>query len=146
MRNIFPKFEFHYTYLIMALGFVLVGYYKNLLIFTSIIVIHELGHYIIAKILKFNVVKIVIYPYGGLVKIEDSINKNSNDELLVAISGVVFQSLYYLTMLIAPTSVILVAALTYLNVPYKEWFKFIWRLALELLIVIFVILCILLII
>ena len=44
MRNIFPKFEFHYTYLIMALGFVLVGYYKNLLIFTSIIVIHELGH------------------------------------------------------------------------------------------------------
>ena len=80
----------------MALGFVLVGYYKNLLIFTSIIVIHELGHYIIAKILKFNVVKIVIYPYGGLVKIEDSINKNSNDELLVAISGVVFQSLYYL--------------------------------------------------
>lgn len=96
MRNIFPKFEFHYTYLIMALGFVLVGYYKNLLIFTSIIVIHELGHYIIAKILKFNVVKIIIYPYGGLVKIEDNINKSSNDELLVASSGVVFQSLYYL--------------------------------------------------
>ena len=60
------------------------------------VIIHELGHYIIAKILKFNVVKIIIYPYGGLVKIEDNINKSSNDELLVASSGVVFQSLYYL--------------------------------------------------
>ena len=68
------------------------------------------------------------------------------DTAVNPVLAVMFQSLYYLTMLIAPTSVILVAALTYLNVPYKEWFKFIWRLALELLIVIFVILCILLII
>lgn len=95
MKNLFPKLEFHYTYLIMALGFILVGYYKNLIIFTSIILIHELGHYVTAKILKFEVNKIIIYPYGGLVKLNDSINKNSFQKLLVAISGVIFQCLFY---------------------------------------------------
>jgi len=58
--------------------------------------------------------------------------------------AIMFQSLYYLTMLIAPTSIILIIGLTYLNIPYKEWFKFIWRLLLQILIVIFVIMLVLL--
>jgi len=96
MKNIFPKLEFHYTYLIMALGFVLTGYFLNLIIFTSIILIHELGHYLIAKINQIKVDKIVIYPYGGITKLEDKINLNINSELMVAISGVMFQTIYFL--------------------------------------------------
>ena len=90
------KIEFHYTYIIVALGFIITGYFHNLIIFTSIILIHEVGHYIIAKINKLNVENIVIYPYGGLVKMNNLINTNINKELLVAISGIIFQSLYYL--------------------------------------------------
>ena len=87
--------KFHYTYLIMALGFILTGYYLNLIVFTSLILIHELGHYIIAKILKFKVQKIIIYPYGGITKLDDLINKNINKELLISISGILFQIIYY---------------------------------------------------
>lgn len=90
------KIEFHYTYIIVALGFIITGYFHNLIIFTSIILIHEVGHYIIAKINKLNVENIVIYPYGGLVKMNNLINTNINKELSVAISGIIFQSLYYL--------------------------------------------------
>lgn len=90
------KIEFHNTYLIMALGFILTGHYLNLIVFTSLILVHELGHYFMAKIYKFNVVKIIIYPYGGNTKIEDIINRDICEELLIATFGVIFQYLFYL--------------------------------------------------
>ena len=94
------KIEFHYTYIITALGFALTGHFSNLLIFTSIIIIHECGHFIIAKINKLNTNKIIIYPYGGMVKLNTKINTSINKELLVAISGVIFQTLYYILIYI----------------------------------------------
>ena len=93
------KIEFHYTYLLIALGFILTGYFHNLIIFTSIILIHELGHFTIAKLNKLNVEKIIIYPYGGLVKMNNLINTNINKELFVAVSGIIFQSIFYLIVI-----------------------------------------------
>lgn len=90
------KIEFHYTYILISIGFILTGYFSNLLVFTSIIIIHELGHYTMARLNNLKVEKIVIYPYGGLVKMNNLINTNINKELLVAISGIVFQIIYYL--------------------------------------------------
>jgi len=80
----------------MALGFILTGYYINLIVFTSLIIFHELGHYTLAKIQKFNVTNITIYPYGGLTKIDDLINKDTNQEILIAISGIIFQLIFFL--------------------------------------------------
>ena len=45
------------------------------------------------KINKFNVDKIVIYPYGGLVKMNTPINTKINKELSVAVSGLIFQTI-----------------------------------------------------
>ena len=87
--------KFHYTYLLMALGFVLTGYYLNLIVFTSLILVHELGHYLMARLLNFKVDKIIIYPYGGITKLNDLINKNLNYELLIAVSGIIVQSIYF---------------------------------------------------
>lgn len=92
------RIEFHRTYLVMALGFVLTGYYLNLIVFTSLILIHELGHYLMAKINQINVTKIVVYPYGGITKIEDKIDLDISRELLVATAGVIIQYLFYLLM------------------------------------------------
>lgn len=87
---------FHYSYIIMAFGYVISGYYINLIAITSLLLIHELGHYTAAKLLKFKVLKIVIYPFGGITKINDLINKDINEEILVATSGVIFQFIFYL--------------------------------------------------
>ena len=87
---------FHNSYLLIALCFVLAGYYLNLIVFTSLILIHELGHYLIAKCLNFNVEVIIIYPYGGITKLNDLINRDINEELLIAVSGVIFQFIFYL--------------------------------------------------
>ena len=94
------KIEFHYTYILIALGFILTGYFHNLIVFTSIIIIHELGHYTLAIICKMNVEKIIIYPYGGIVKMNNLINTSINKDLLVAISGIIFQTFYYLIIIL----------------------------------------------
>ena len=94
------KIEFHKTYLLIAISFILTGYFSNLIIFTSIIIIHEFGHYIVAKINNLNPQKIVIYPFGGITVIDNLINTKIEKELMVAISGIGFQSIYYLIILI----------------------------------------------
>ncbi len=88
--------KFHNTYIIMAIGFILTGYYLHLLVFTSLIIFHEFGHYTLAKIQRWNVTKIIIYPYGGLTKIEDLINQDINKELLVASAGIIFQLFFFI--------------------------------------------------
>ena len=53
-------------------------------------------------------------------------------------------SIYGLVQLIAPTSVILVAGLTYLDISYKEYLKNIWKpvlVALAVIILLTVIIC-----
>jgi uncharacterized ion transporter superfamily protein YfcC len=51
--------------------------------------------------------------------------------------------MYGLTMLVAPTSLVLLATLSYLKITYKEWWKAIWKLALELFVILLVIFIIL---
>ena len=43
-------------------------------------------------------------------------------------------------MFVSPTSMLIVFALTYLNVPYKEWIKKTWKLSLTLFVVSIVVL------
>ena len=53
--------------------------------------------------------------------------------------AIITQSFYGLTMLIAPTSTLLILGLTYLDIPYIEWLKKSWKLLLELFVVIVII-------
>ena len=53
--------------------------------------------------------------------------------------AIITQSFYGLTMLVAPTSTLLILGLTYLNIPYVEWLKKSWKLLLELFVVIVII-------
>lgn len=60
-----------------------------------------------------------------------------------AVIGVVYQAMYGVTMLVAPTSVVLMTVLSYLGISYKEWWKNIWKLVLELFVLMLIIFTIL---
>ena len=49
------------------------------------------------------------------------------DANVIPIVCLIFQTMYGLVMLIAPTSIFLLAGLSYLQVPYKEWVKYIYK-------------------
>lgn len=59
------------------------------------------------------------------------------------IMAVVYQAAYGFTMLVAPTSLILMAMLSYLKISYGKWFKTIWKLLLELLVLLLIVFTIL---
>lgn len=52
------------------------------------------------------------------------------DASSLSIAGLLIQSVYGVAMMIFPTSVILIAGLSYFDVSYKKWIKYIWRFAL----------------
>ena len=98
MKNFLNKMDFHYTYIIMAFGLVLTGHFINLIAFTSLIIIHEFGHVITATIYKYRIKKITIYPYGGITEFDTLVNTKIEKDLLIAISGIIFQSIYFYTI------------------------------------------------
>ncbi len=52
---------------------------------------------------------------------------------------VLYQSVSGLTMLVAPTSIVLLLTLFYLDIPYKKWLKTVWKLTLEILVVLLIV-------
>ena len=99
MKTTLNKIEFHYTYIIMVFGLIITGHFLNLIVFTSIIVIHELGHIITSILFKYQIDKVIIYPYGGLTKINKLINTKINNDIIVALSGIIMQTIYFILVL-----------------------------------------------
>lgn len=81
--------------------------------------------------------------YYSIAGVFSPIVSNLGTKADLSVYSVMFQSLYGLVQLFAPTSIMLIVGLTYLEVPYKDWLKYIWRFLLILLIIIFVMLMIL---
>lgn len=71
-----------------------------------------------------------------------SVASNLTESANLAVYASMFQSLYGLVQFVGPTSILMIVGLSYLEVPYKTWLKYIWRFVVELLIVILVVLMI----
>ena len=66
------------------------------------------------------------------------------DKEFYSIIALIFQAIYGLAMLVVPTSVVLIGVLSYLEISYTQWLKHIWKLFLELLILLLIVFVILL--
>ena len=60
-----------------------------------LIIIHELGHFLTAYFLKVEVNKIYIYPFGGISKLNLSLNEELFKELIILIMGPLMQLIFY---------------------------------------------------
>ncbi len=85
--------NFTYLYFLIALC---CGYFKTTILIFTIIIIHELGHLFFIKIFGYQIIKIDIYPFGGLTKINAPINISPNHELIISLGGITSQSLFLL--------------------------------------------------
>jgi len=80
------------------------------------------------------------YVFQSVLPYFVSVKTNSE---LYGLVGIMFQSLYGLTMLVAPTSIVLLSVLSALNVQYKDWLGKIWKFFVEFLVVLLIIFIIL---
>ena len=56
----------------------------------------------------------------------------------INVISIIFQSTYGLISFIAPSSAMMLVGLSYLDIPYKDWFKYIWKFLVAMLVVIIV--------
>jgi len=92
MKNIF---KIHPLYYLIALISIFTGLFKNFILFTSIILIHELGHILGAIICKWKIKKIILLPFGGLIIFDELLNRRLIEEFVILIMGPLFQILFY---------------------------------------------------
>ena len=82
----------------------------------------------------------ISYSFQSVVPYYASIVTNVDN---YKISAVIFQTMYGFTLLVAPTSLTLMATLAYLDVPYKSWLKNAWKFLLEVFVVLLILFIIL---
>lgn len=92
----------------------------------------------------FNILGSLLYPdmYYTAYGVYTPLLSVITDESLYQVLALNFQTLNGLVMLVGPTSLILIVGLTYLDIPYITWLKYIWRFILMLFILIFAVLMI----
>jgi len=94
----------------------LTGHFRSILIFTSLILIHELGHFLCAYFLGWDCLKIEIFPYGGCSFFDSKINIPLWQEFLVLIMGPILQIIFIFIL-----SFIVSDKLFFLYLEYSNW-------------------------
>ena len=91
MKNILGKIRIDYsTYILMLMG-LLSGYMKNIMIILIIVLVHELGHVFFFFLFKIEIDSIVIYPFGGISKVNKKIHERIYKDVLISLGGIIFQ-------------------------------------------------------
>lgn len=95
MKNIFKIHFFFYITMIVAL---FTGNIIDFLNFTSIILVHEIGHLFGGFLFKWNVLRVVILPFGGLTVFNQMINTSLFEQFIVTILGPLFQIVFFVVL------------------------------------------------
>lgn len=67
------------------------GNFNGFILFTFIIVIHELGHILAALYYSWNIKQVIILPFGALTIFDEKINRPLFEEFIILIMGPIFQ-------------------------------------------------------
>lgn len=93
MRNILSKIRVDYsTYILILLG-LFAGYIKNIFIILVIVIVHELGHVFFFYLYKIDIDSVVIYPFGGVSKVNKKIHERIYKDIFISIGGIMFQTI-----------------------------------------------------
>lgn len=91
MINILNKFKIHYTTWLFILLALIAGYVKYVLIILIIVIGHEMGHVLAFKLFKLDIIKVIIYPFGGITYVNKRIHERIYKEIVCSLAGIVAQ-------------------------------------------------------
>ena len=96
-------FKIHPLFYLTAFICVITANFKNFIIFSSIIIVHELGHIIGAIIFKWKIDRVILLPFGGITIFQENIDKSLKEEFIIAILGPLLQLVFYFLYFDNPT-------------------------------------------
>ena len=92
LKNIFKIHPLTYLVLISIL---LCGYFNYFLIIALILIVHDLGHLIMFKIYGYQILSIMILPFGSMINTNLNANAKTSELFLISLAGVSCQLLLY---------------------------------------------------
>ena len=95
MINICKKIRINYSFILLILLSLLSGLFRDIIVFIMIIIIHELGHILLSLYFKWNIEYVKFSICGAFIIYNDDIDKNFYEELILSISGVIFQNIIF---------------------------------------------------
>src|SRR5690625_4698610 len=72
-------------WLVVGIG-VITGYFREIFMIFIIVFIHEMGHAVAASYFQWNIKKIELLPFGGVLEVDDE-NPPFREELIVILAG-----------------------------------------------------------
>lgn len=94
--SLFRKMHMHpFLYLTFFIC-ILTGCFKECILFMIFIFIHEMGHILVGLYYHWHILKIIFLPLGGITVFTEKINKPMKEECMIAISGILFQTIFYI--------------------------------------------------
>ncbi len=100
MKSIYNKVHFSSLFLLVMFLSLLSGLFRDVITLFMVIIIHELGHLVISFLFGWKVKRIDIGICGGYITYDENIDKPFLEEFLIAVSGITFQTLFYLLVII----------------------------------------------
>lgn len=100
IKNILKKININPIFFFLAFVSIITGLFKDFLVFSSIILFHELGHIIAALHYNWKIKKINFYPYGGYIEFNEILNKPIKEEMIIVLSGLISQTIYFLIIIL----------------------------------------------
>lgn len=92
IKNIF---KIHYLFYLVAFICMITGLFKSFVFVSLLVIIHELGHLLMAVYYKWNIDKVIIFPFGGVTIFKEHLNKPIFEEFMILIMGPLFQIVFY---------------------------------------------------
>ena len=92
------KIKFDNTFYLFLLLILLTGMFKEFTFIFLLLFFHELGHALIGILFKWKLISITFYPYGGITKFLVHENQSINEEILILLSGPIFQIITYIIL------------------------------------------------
>ena len=98
MKNIL-KIKFDISFYFFLFIIIITGLFKQFTFLFILLFFHELGHALTGIILKWNLISITFYPYGGLTLFSKMENSSIKEEILILLMGPIFQIITYLILI-----------------------------------------------
>jgi stage IV sporulation protein FB len=96
MKNIYHKITISPLFYLVGVICAITGNFKLFMTILLIIIVHEIGHILTSLYFHWDIDKIVILPFGGLIKFNNYLNSSLLEEFIICIMGPIFQLVFWI--------------------------------------------------
>src|SRR5690625_926455 len=107
IRKFIPPIHVHPLLMIFMIISFLTGTFMELAIILAIVLFHELGHFLFARLFHWRIHSIMLWVSGGVMKTEEHGNKPIHEDALVTIAGPMQHVIIYVGLFVLSTTFVL---------------------------------------